>query len=296
MKFPKILLIPILLLILLVGCGPRPETGEIGFKVPTVSDKGFATFHDPAEVGQLSISVSLYSSFEMDKEARIYVDNTGPYSCWLSAGITSPCNNVPLSQPGVHTLRAEVDKMNGEVVSTEISVEWVPYSPIESFALNLAGRMGIQSPQLGFNVIVFIFASLLVVLFLALKSSKEGAVVFSVLVLLGIVFFAPPDISALIVEGLYGVAVVFIFIFLIKAFFDRMRHLTFMHVPGKFTGAYAGAGGEEGASVVRELGNAGQRTISASEDQTYLPGYDESEYLPGDVITPLRLPPGRRRR
>jgi hypothetical protein len=43
------------------------------------------------------------------------------------------------------------------------------YSP-ESLALNLAGKLGIDDPQMGFNVIMYLFAAILVVV--AYPSSK----------------------------------------------------------------------------------------------------------------------------
>ncbi len=287
------------LTLFLSSCGPPPETGEISFKVPTVSDKGFATFHDPDEQGILSISVSIFSSFQDPKEAQIYVDNTGPYICWLQPGIINPCNNVELKGTGVHVLRAEVYKLNGEVVSTEISVDWTPYSPLDLTMIKIAGLVGSQDPRWGFNLVGALFAGILAIVIVRSKAGKWGAIVLFIVAAFSFAAFAPEGVSAIVIRGLYGAISGYFFIIIIKIITDRYRHFAHMKVDpdGGFSGTYLGDGTPGGAAVMREMGRVGQQALAAQRRRDYLPdGYDEYEQLPGDHVTPRQLPRGSRGR
>ncbi len=281
------MLLTLIFTVFLAGCGSY-ESGEISFEAPT---KENAKFHDP-DNGPLSISVAINSTFDVDKEARLYVDGLGPYSCWLAAGITSTCNNVSLAGPGVHTLRAEVDKIRGkkvEVSSAQISVDWSPYSPMDVGMIKIAGLLGSNDPVFGFNLVAFLISGVLAIF--ALRMGKFGAIIAFVLMAFGLAYFAPVEVTALIIKGIYGVIGGYFTVIIIKMILDSLKHVAFVNARradgSTFTGAYLGEGGPNANGVFSGLGNVAQKSMGAAEQQQSLqPGYYDQppQILPGRVV------------
>jgi len=271
MKIFKILLFSVLFVILLAGCSMMPERGEITFEAPLNG----AEFHDPSDA-PVMVSISINSSFKKDKEARLYIDGIGPYSCWLNNTVTTFCNNVQIDEPGVHVIRAEVDKENGEIVFAHVSIDWTPYSPLDQSMVKIASYFGSNDPALGFNLVGFLISALVAIPLIKI-GGKWGAIVAFFLALFGVLYWAPSGVSALLLQSIYGVVGGYFTIVIITLIVKNLHFFRVRRADGASL-TYVGSGGDNGAKVISSAGQHGNQLLGQPSQQTrYSPRYQQHQ-------------------
>lgn len=224
-KYLILLILPFLLLIGL-ACSTSAaifETGSISFTAPDAS----STSHDPLESGPKSIPISIQSSFDSPKTAtfldggtQIMLDNGSPFQCVLEPNTITSCGSIPVVKPGLHTITAQVTKIDGAVVTAQTTYEWTPYSALDKTALWAANVMGSTSPVTGYILLVavLVVGSVITTMVLGakltggnVKGLQVGAVVgfFASMILLALGLYSSDSTGAAIsiANGLIGIVV-----------------------------------------------------------------------------------------
>lgn len=208
MRKLKLLAYSLIFIVTMLACGAPMalqalvEKGEISF----VSPVSKSTYHDDNTGSLLPVPVTLQSSFDVPKEARVS-DGKNVWTCTLAANEQTPCPSAQLQGPGVYTLHAEVFKVDGEtVVATETTFTWAPYSRLDKGIAWITGNSG-GDPSGGYLLVGFIAACLASVT-LSIKGGKWGAIVGFFLPLIGLAYVSYQTgsavISLAILQGVFG--------------------------------------------------------------------------------------------
>jgi hypothetical protein len=199
----KILLPLLMLLIANFACS------SIGNTLAAISERGSISFvldknKYYEEVGTPPhINIALKSTFTTDKEATIFVDGKEIYKCIAEAEKITPCPTVFPFAPGIFHLSASVERIDGNIVTTETMVEWSPpTTELDKFAQLLAGGNG-NDPSNGYIIGALV---MIIVLTLAMTVITKGSLIgaftgffTSLLILAGIYLLAGSPSSALTV-------------------------------------------------------------------------------------------------
>jgi len=301
---PKILIPWLVLLLTILGCGVSNsfsamfESGTIAFEAPAAD----AAFHNP-ETEPPTIAITIVSTFETAKDARIYINGQGPIPCYLEANTKTACPPLPLNV-GTNTLKAEVYKIDGTtIVSTETSVTWTPYSPLDLKAQEVAKFLGSEDPAFGYGFFAFIVLCIAMGFFLWLGGKWGGifGFFFTLIALAWFMYFKSGSAgSALevvrIIAGIVGsgffVLVIYLFVKSgqsITAPYVKVKRIDADGTVTEMTGMQPWIGPANNAPQAPALGdslarNAGQLTGGNRRTQgRFLPPTD---YIDGNLLGP----------
>ena len=232
------------------------EKGEVNIVYPEPGAK--FTYPDEGSVRQVDITIN--STFPTPKDATI-ITSSGSSQCRVEGGgKNTPCGQIPL-QLGQNTVVVQVLKVDNQtVVSSERIYFWAPYSPLDLGMQKIAGLIGKKDPIWGYNMVAFLIAAIIAIPLS--KMGNTGAIVAFAVLAFGFAYFAPVEITALLVKGVYGAVIVYFVVLILRG----IKHVAFVK-KGDFAAFYGGQGGEDGATVVRELGVSAQKAIGASGGQ-----------------------------
>lgn len=109
-------------------------------------DAKLATYH--------TVSVNLESNRTdvSSVTARIYVNETPQGTCTLMLNLESACE-IPMAVTGNQTVRFEVDKQDGTIISDQVTFLWMPYKGLDLVGLSLANVVNSNNPTDGFNLL-----------------------------------------------------------------------------------------------------------------------------------------------
>ncbi len=190
------------------------ETGSINFVV----DQNISNKYHNDEAEQPVVPISIYSGFDTEKLANITIDGNS-YPCLLNPKTVSSCPGIRLAKPGVYIITASVQKLNGDYVSTQINVEWMPYSFLDKLAQTLAGGEG-KDPALGyaFGIALLVVISMILLAGMGAKltgNSIQGLSIgatagfFLSMILLAIAVYtnASPQLALTVVVSIVGIII-----------------------------------------------------------------------------------------
>lgn len=149
------------------------EAGDISITSPEVGTKN----HDEFDGEYSLIPVTVQSTFETSKVARVYMNGVFISECLLAPNTATNCIPVPITEPGVHTIRIDVEK-NGKVETASVDYEWTPFSSIDKIALKAANAFGSTNPTAGYGIIAafIILAGMIFGLWVGKGSAQAAAV------------------------------------------------------------------------------------------------------------------------
>lgn len=286
MKNLKLLAYLSILLLSMLACGAPmalqawAEKGEVNIVYPEPGAK--FTYPDEGSVRQVDITIN--STFTTSKDATI-ITSGGSFQCRLEGdNKNTTCGQIPL-QLGQNTVVVQVLKVDNQtVVSSERIYFWNPYSPLDLGMQKIAGLIGKEDPVWGYNMVAFLIAAIIAIPLS--KMGNVGAIIAFAVMAFGFAYFAPVEVTTLLVKGVYGAVIGYFVVLIVRA----IKHVAFVK-KGDFTALYIGQGGEEGATVVREIGESARKAIEASGEQPRIsrrnvnmfPPLNEQSYLnPGD--------------
>lgn len=169
----------VLFSLLFVACGFREKT-EITIVSPAESARVSTVQVDPNLATYQTVSVGLESnrpdvSFVT---ARIYVNETPQGTCTLMLNLESACE-VPMAVTGDQAVRFEVDKLDGTIISDQVTFLWMPYAGLDLVGLSLANVMNSNNPTDGYTLlgIILLLIFVPVGLFVGRKSGLATALV-----------------------------------------------------------------------------------------------------------------------
>lgn len=248
------------------------EKGEISFVNP--APDGSTVFHNYG-VTVLPVEITLNSTFESSKVARLSVDGVPWTDCNLEGnGRNTSCPTASIQTTGVHTISAQVQKIDGTLVTAETSLNWAPYSPLEQSMQKVAGMVGQDDPKWGFNIVGFLFSAIATVIISKLTGgSTSGVILGGILLVVGLFYWAPPEVTTVFVRSIYGIFIGYFAVIIFKS-------MHFFHAR-RADGAsvtYVGPGGENGRQVIDSMGQHGDRLMGHSRPQ--LPHGDYPPLLP----------------
>lgn len=229
------------------------ENGELSIVYPEPGAK--FTYPDEGSVRQVDITIN--STFTTPKDATI-ITSSGSYQCRLEGeNKNTPCGQIPL-QLGQNTVVVQVLKVDNQtVVSSERIYFWTPYSPLDLGMQKIAGLVGKEDPVWGYNMVAFLIAAIIAIPLS--KMGNTGAIIAFAVMAFGFAYFAPVEITTLLLKGVYGAVIGYFVVLIIRA----IKHVAFVK-KGDFTALYVGQGGKDGATVVREIGETAGKAIGAS--------------------------------
>ncbi len=191
MKNFYLFLVLSVLILVSTGCGLKSafagltEPGEIIFIDPSPGAKNLFTDEDTG--AGIPITTTIWSGFEYLKEITFNADGLF-WKCIVAKG-SNPCPGGRIMTPGVHVIHAEGMRLDGSIFSTEVTVTWIPYSPLDLAMQKVSQVFGSDNPLPGYGLIGFLIACIAAGVFGKIFGAQWGAILGFFLALIGLAFF-----------------------------------------------------------------------------------------------------------
>lgn len=157
---------------------------------------------------QTNLSVRMDTNTDRYIPAKIYLNGVAkPDLCNLAPNEITNCGALDLYNQGQQTVKVEIVKLSGEIISAETAFLWEPYIGWDAVALKLARVAGSNSPTIGF----YLFGVLFMIVFagiIGVKNQSGQGVVLGLIVSLAILIImflsVSPTVAANIVASIIG--------------------------------------------------------------------------------------------
>lgn len=271
------------------------ETGSISFTAPTAG----TTTHEDLTAEAINVPISVQSTFNDYKYAMFLVDGSQvtyqggeSFVCPLTPNTITNCGSIPIVKPGLHTITAQVTKIDGSVVTAQTTYEWTPYSALDKTALWAANAVGSSNPVYGYIMLVvfLIVASVITTMVLGAKLTNGnvkglqtgagiGFFASMILLALGLYMSDSSGGAIIIANGLIGIIVLAIIVTFLRGI--KYGHSSVTGPNGEtasFTGLVADGSDHVPAGALGAGERLGVKIVDNAQKRLGYPSYP-TEYL-----------------